>query len=74
MLFRSQKITYDFENVTAPTTTITGVTIKDGVQEVVSAGSLGFTGNTTNVLHSKVGGANGNTVSDLTNFPTTNAD
>lgn len=70
----AQTITYNFENVTAPTTTITGLTILDGTQQVVSASSLGFTGNTTNVLHASVSGSNGDTVSDLTNFPTTAAD
>ena len=71
----AQIVTYNFENVTAPTTTITGTTILDGVQEVVSASTLGLTGNTTNVLHAKTAGTyNQQTVSDFTNFPTNAAD
>lgn len=70
----AQTITYNFENVTAPTTTITGFTPKDGTQEVVTGASVGLIGNTTNIMHPKLPSANYNTVADLDNFPTTNAD
>lgn len=70
----AQTVTYDFNSLTAPTTTISGFTPKDGTQEVVTGASVGLTGNTTNVMHPKLPSANYNTVADLDNFPTTNTD